>query len=332
MLYLIRLFACAIFCIIVNLSPLAVSAQSGKVFNRTEGYVNSTDNVQLYYRIVGSGRDTIVMLHGGPGFNMEYFAPDEEALAASFVLLFYDQRGNGRSSLISDSLKLGLNDHIDDLEALRNHFKIQRMSVLGHSWGAMLAAQYALKYPDRIDKMVFSSPGPVRREPHLPQIFSYISKWMDSITMKKFNQLRAHRVNPLLDAKETCREYWKLAIRGYFANPNDTVNINRMKGDFCSATSQAIRNGSKVSACTWASLGDWDWRNDFHQLKNDVLIITGDRDFLPSDVVQEWKDALPNSRLLLIKDAGHYPQVEQPEQYFKSVTSFLKTRTKNVPD
>jgi pimeloyl-ACP methyl ester carboxylesterase len=54
--------------------------------------------------IVGSGKDTIVMLHGGPGFNMEYFAPDEEPLAASFVLLFYDQRGNGRSSLISDSL------------------------------------------------------------------------------------------------------------------------------------------------------------------------------------------------------------------------------------
>jgi pimeloyl-ACP methyl ester carboxylesterase len=55
-------------------------------------------------------------------------------------------------------------------------------------------------------------------------------------------------------------------------------------------------------------------------------------DLQPNDVVQEWKDAFPNSRLMFIKDAGHYPQVEQPEQYFKSVTSFLKTRTKNVPD
>jgi proline iminopeptidase len=266
---LIRLFACFVICIIITACTLAVSAQTGKTFKRSEGFVNTTDNVQLYYRIIGSGKDTLVMLHGGPGFNMEYFAPDVEPLAGSFVLIFYDQRGSGRSTLIGDSLKLGINSHIDDLENVRKHFKIQRMSVLGHSWGAMLAARYALKYPDRIDKMVFSSPGPIRKEPYLSQIFSYLSKWMDSTDMKKFTQLRANRADPSLDAAETCREYWKLAIRGYFAYPNDTVTINRMKGDFCKATSQSIRNGSIVSAATWASMGEWDWRKvTTHRLSN----------------------------------------------------------------
>jgi proline iminopeptidase len=319
----VRSLARIVICILIA-THYTVSAQQEKVADSNEGYIKSSDDVQLFYRITGKGKDTIVMLHGGPGFNMGYFAPDVEPLGASFVLVFYDQRGNGKSSIITDSSKLNLSAHIEDLEALRRHFKIKKMLILGHSRGAMLAARYALKYQDHVSKMVFSSPGPLRRNPSYTQTISNISKWMDSSTLEQLNKLRAARIDPSKDAQATCREFWKLFAKGYFADPYDTVTIKRMKGDFCSASSAGIRNGLRVSTYTWASLGEWDWRNDFHQLKNPVLIIAGTKDIIPQEAIQEWKNALPNARLVLIKDASHYPQIEQPVQYFSSITSFLQ--------
>src|SRR5215216_1370401 len=68
-----------------------------------EGYVDAGAGVRLFYRIVGTGRDTVVVLHGGPGFSMSYLAADLEPLAARHVLIFYDQRGTGGSTLVTDS-------------------------------------------------------------------------------------------------------------------------------------------------------------------------------------------------------------------------------------
>ena len=100
-----------------------------------EGYVEAGSGVRLFYRLVGTG-DTIIVLHGGPGFTMEYFAKDLEPLAASHTLLFYDQRGAGRSTLVSDSASLDGKRFAEDLEAVRRHFGLEQVTLLGHSWGA----------------------------------------------------------------------------------------------------------------------------------------------------------------------------------------------------
>jgi proline iminopeptidase len=81
--------------------------------------------------MVGSGRDTIVVLHGGPGFTMEYLAADLAPLAARHVLLFYDQRGAGRSTLVSDSTALDAQHFADDLEAVRRRFELERLTLSG---------------------------------------------------------------------------------------------------------------------------------------------------------------------------------------------------------
>src|SRR5687767_1244262 len=86
-----------------------------------EGFVDAGDGVRLYYRMVGCGPDTVVVLHGGPGFSMEYFAKDLESLAERHTLLFYDQRGTGRSSLVSDAAALDARRFAEDLEAIRRH-------------------------------------------------------------------------------------------------------------------------------------------------------------------------------------------------------------------
>jgi proline iminopeptidase len=301
-------------------SPAKISAST----LQQEGYISSTDDVKLFYQVKGSGRDTIVVLHGGPGLDIGYLAPDLEPLAQSHVLIFYDQRGAGKSTLISDSSSVSIDKHIDDLEAVRQYFKLNKLKLLGHSWGALLAARYVLKYEQHVSKIVFSSPAPLRRHPYWQQASPIITRWMDSATLTKVRDLNRARFDTTIDARKSCDAFWKIYINGYFGDPLDTATINRMLGGFCSGSSASIRNGMKINPYVLASIGNWDWRNDFNHLNVPVLTITGNSDINPSEVMHEWDQAFPNSKLVLIDGAGHYPQVEKPLIYFENVRAFLR--------
>ena len=99
------------------------------------------DGVDLFYRVVGTGPDVLVMIHGGPGMDMGYMVPDFAPLAARHQLLFYDQRGGGRSELLRDDPALfTMARHVADLEALRQRFGLQRMTLVAHSFGPAIAA------------------------------------------------------------------------------------------------------------------------------------------------------------------------------------------------
>lgn len=289
----------------------------------TEGYVESSDGVQLYYRTLGSGADTVVALHGGPGFDMGYLAPDLKPLTGSHTLLFYDQRGAGRSTLVSDSASLNLTAHVADLEAVRRHFDIDQMTLLGHSWGALLAARYALTHPGHVDRLVFASPAPIRHSPYIDQFLPTVTRWMDSSTLAEARTLSAAR-DTASDRQAACRAFWRVFVRGYFADPADTAIIQRMQGDFCNAPDSALRNRSVVDSLTMESMGEWDWRDDFAEVRVPVLVITGSKDINPKASAREWEAAFPNARLVLLEGAGHYPQVEQSEQFFRTVRDFLR--------
>src|SRR5262245_44666600 len=96
-------------------------AQTGR--SDREGFVDAGSGVRLYYRFVGTGPDTVVVIHGGPGFSMGYFVDDLGPLGERFTLLFYDQRGAGRSSLVRDSAALDAQRFAEDLEAVRRAFR-----------------------------------------------------------------------------------------------------------------------------------------------------------------------------------------------------------------
>src|SRR6185436_1739926 len=107
--------------------------------------------------------ETLVVLHGGPGFSMDYLADDLAPLAQRHTLLCYDQRGTGKSSLASGAAALDAQRFVDDLEAVRQHFGLERLNLLGHSWGAGLAALYAQRYPQRVERLLIVGGIPLRR-------------------------------------------------------------------------------------------------------------------------------------------------------------------------
>src|SRR5262245_16422119 len=108
-----------------------------------EGHITTADGVRLFYRVVGHGDTTLVAVHGGPGNSLMSIEPDFAPFAERYTVIYYDQRGNGRSDLIRDGARLGIDLHVADLETVRRHFGLERMNLIGNSWGGLLVAVYA---------------------------------------------------------------------------------------------------------------------------------------------------------------------------------------------
>ena len=285
--------------------------------------VTTADSVRLHYQVHGRGPDTLLVLHGGPGLSSAYLAPDLDLLARGHTLVFYDQRGAGRSTVLTDSTRLRLADHIRDLEAVRNHFGMERVTLVGHSWGAGLAALYAREHPDRTARLVLVDPVPLRATPWMQQFGRNLRAWMDSATAARFAEVAKAR-RDAEDPVAACRAYWAVFIHGYFSDPLDPTLPARMKGDVCGDPPDAIANGGLVSSSVLGPMGDWDWREDFRELRVPVLVIHGDKDPIPAASAAEWQAAWPDAALVLVESAGHFPYVEQPVEFFRAVEAFLQ--------
>jgi proline iminopeptidase len=284
-----------------------------------EGYVDAGGGVRLFYRIEGTATDTIVVLHGGPGFSMDYLAADLEPLAARHALLFYDQRGTGRSTLVTDSASLDAQRFADDLEAVRSRFKLERLTLLGHSWGAAVAALYAERHPERIGRLLIVDGISVKRTSHARGI-QFLDSRRDSATQRRLRELGAARLANPGDAS-TCRSYYSLFFVATFA---DTAALRRSRGDFCAGTPEALINKVRsVDRFTLPSLGEWDWRPGLRAVKAPALVIRGTMDHVPLESAREWTAALPNGRFLPLDGAGHFPYLELPDRFFTAVTTFL---------
>lgn len=287
-----------------------------------EGFVEVDDSVRLFFRAVGAGEDTVVVVHGGPGFTMDYFLADLSPLAERHALIFYDQRGTGGSSLVSDSSALDAERFVEDLEALRRHFGLERLTILGHSWGAGVAALYAAAHPENVERLLMVGAIPLRRGP-LVEAFQDLDAGRDTATRRQMNEWHEARLADPGDAS-ACRAYYVLWFQPFFG---DSTAMSRSEGDFCAGGPDALRNKMNgVDRFTMASLGDWDWRPALRALPAPTLVIHGTADPLPLEGAREWVTTAPEGRLLLLEGVGHFPYLEAPERFFPAVSEFVEGR------
>ena len=294
------------------------SPGSGQLEQR-ETYVEAAGGVKLFARSVGVKPDTVIVLHGGPGLTMEYLAEDLTPLAEQHTLIFYDQRGAGRSTLVTDSAALDGERFADDLEAVRRHFRLDRVTLLGHSWGAGVAALYASRFPDRIERLLIVDGIPLQRQ-GLVDAFEKLAAGRDSVTRREMDRLmEARRADP--GDTRVCHAYYELWFEPFFVDPSD---MKRSKGDMCAGTPESRRNKiASIDRYVAASLGQWDWRPVVGRVKAPALIIHGSADPLPVESGREWAAAIPGARFLLLQGVGHFPYIEAPERFFGAVHTFL---------
>jgi proline iminopeptidase len=245
-------------------------------------------------------------------------------LAKGRTVILYDQRGGGRSELVSDPKLLTAQHHVRDLEALRQHFRLPRMSLLGISWGAGLAALYAAEHPQRVERLLLVSPMPIARIPFGQERVAKIDAILGKEAVERRQEIsRLMAAASDQEAVAFCRESQGITFRAYLANQANLDHIRYRCGDTPPA---AIRNRQVVSRAGLASLGDWDFRPLLARLQIPALVFEGAKTNVPLNSTREWAAVIPNARLLLIPDAGHEFWAEEPAAFIKAAEQFLRGR------
>lgn len=287
-----------------------------------EGYLPGTDGVQIFYRVVGSGPDTTVVLTGGPGLAMGYLQPDLAPLAQGRTVVFYDPRGTGRSTLLFDPSKLGIQGHVADLESVRQHFGIETLTIVGHSWGAMVAPLYASQHPGRVERMVLVTPGPLTDEHEVVNDSVRRARTPDDVEAKQGELIGLLASGQSPDPVATCEELFSLFFPAMFADP---ANIANTRGRFCDEPPAAANALLLTMMAGRGSLGpSWDLAPMLATVSAPALVIHGAADAIPLSSTEGFAAALQNGELRVIQDAGHFPWLEQPVEFFTTVNTFLR--------
>lgn len=285
-----------------------------------EGYLQSADDVRLYYRIVGSAPDTLVAVHGGPGAGMNAFYPDVKPLARDFTIIFYDQRGGGRSELPADSSRLNARYFVEDLEAVRRQFGLPRMKVIAHSFGAILVASYIRSYPDKLERAVFmGATGPKRSE--AGKLAQKRFAEMDSVTLMHLGSvMRPLLTGTAVDPLAACKEYENI----WSASATKRGLPNKWQGSTCDAPPEAVAYYYHYTAqITPATFGDWDFTTGFDTISMPLLVVYGALDSLALPLQRAWAQAFPNARLLMVPNAGKGAIADRPDIVLPALKLFF---------
>jgi proline iminopeptidase len=242
----------------------------------------------LHYTTEGTGKP-IVFLSGGPGYNVDYFAAAAKYFPPGYKFIFLEQRGTGRSHpdhTNAETMTVKL--LVEDLEALRSHLKVERFILAGHSWGGMLAMAYAAAYPDGIDSMILIGPGGPTLE---------FRDWKDDNI--------ATRVRPGEDD-----------VNAYFFDRNKVPVFLAVIGDKDHDTNKLLNDDLKKH---------YDVRDGIKRLRRPVLIVHGHQDPIGDKTAEDIHHLISSSKLRYIHKCGHFPWIEQPEQFQKILADFLST-------
>ena len=306
------------------LAPRPSRAQS---LSPREGFVTTPDSARLFYRALGSAADTIVAIHGGPGMDLESIYGDFLPLAARHTVIFYDQRGGGRSTLPRDTSTLNATQQIADLEAIRAHFGLAHLTLVAHSYGPLLAATYAIAHPDRVARMVFFGPVPPRRGDFWQRFGRSMQTRLDTTQLRSLAAAnrRMHDTTSSAEVqRQGCRDYWAIGVRPRLAEPDRRPAV--IHADLCATDVRGIHYGlARSNPAIMASYGDWDLRAALRNVSAPTLVVHGEEESIPMELVQEWTTALPHATLLRVPRAAHFTYAERPELVWPAVERFLAT-------
>jgi proline iminopeptidase len=286
-----------------------------------EGYA-PVAGASLYYRDIGQG-SPIIVLHGGPSFDHTYLLPDLDRLAGMYRLIYYDQRGRGRSAENVQPTKVSIQSEMDDLETLRAYFQLESVTLLGHSWGGLLAMEYALRYPEHVSHLILMNGAPASHDDCV-----LFERERDAAAGDDVETLRALESCPGFaegDDLETRAAYDRVYFRSTLRSPEllDRLIENLRVGWTKEGILKAGAIGNQLWRETYESAG-YNLLPALTQLRIPTLVLHGDYDFIPMACATHIAEAIPRARLVVLQDCGHFSYIERPDEVRMALGEFFQ--------
>ena len=286
---------------------------SGKICSQQSGMVMSADSTAIFYRTFGTGKPLLI-INGGPGMNSDGFQGLATTLSENFRTIIFDQRGTGKSVLKKvDSTTITMELMISDIESLRKQLGFKRWSVLGHSFGGMVASAYATLHPDVIERIVLSSSGGIN--------LGLLDYFRESLNSK------------LTTSQRDTIEYWAVRMDredgGYARLQRAKVLAHAYVLDttyYPVIAERLTQINPEVNQLMWDNLHqiNFDCRDQLQDVDIPVLIIQGKQDLVRPQTAEDSHKAFRNSRIVYMDHCIHYGWLDNPEVYFREVVGFLR--------
>jgi len=275
---------------------------------------------ELYYRDIGRGTP-IVALHGGPDFDHQYLLPDLDRLANSCRLIYYAQRGRGASLGDVQPEDVTLASEIEDLDALRAHLGLQSVALLGHSWGGVLAMEYAIRHPERTSHLILVNTGPASHDDYmLLRAERRRTAPRDMERLVAMSSTPEYRAGDL----EADAAYYRIHFGATLRSPEQLEQLVRsLRANFTpNGILKARVIEERLMNETWRS-SEYDLFPKLARLRVPALLIHGEHDLVPVECARRIAEAIPGARFVLLDGSGHFSYLEAPDAVRKAVVEFL---------
>ena len=303
------------------------AAAQPSVYPQQEGYVDA-HGVLIYYVAFGDGSPLVVV----PGANHDYFLPWLLPLARAHRLIFIDERGSGRSQRLQDASLYTVEAMVEDVEDLRVALNLGKISLLGHSYGGVLAQAYALKYQQNLTRLILDSTFPSTRQ--MNEVLAREKAQMPPAKLARLNQLEQAGLFGKGEAWEHGRypaEYATLAWGpGYFpflygARPDSTYD-----------PATGAPTNWELYRAMWGEHGEFvidgnlksvEYVDRLPSIHVPTLILAGDHDECDPSLSREMHEKIAGSQLVILPNSGHMNFVDQPDLWQQAVEGFLSGKS-----
>lgn len=282
---------------------------------------------ELYFDIAGMQlapvgnnfveRPVLFLLHGGPGSDHLRFKQHSLELQEAAQLVFIDHRGCGRSKKTKQA-EYTLENNIEDIEALRKHLGLKKISILGTSYGGMVAQGYAIRYPQHVEKLILVVTAPSYR------LLEEGKKFLQAHGTPKQIALAEHLWNGTFRSHKHVEAFFKTMESIYSA----TAPKNRKRKY---SQSKTVWSHEALNEGFGGFLRHFDFIPHLKKISCPTLILAGREDWVCSAAQSKIiAKHIPDSTLHIFKNCGHSLAVDAHEKYIKFIKAFLRQKNKKA--
>ena len=297
----------AIFAALYSCLPVPATGQAAR-----QGML-SLEDARLFYEVRGQG-EPIIVVHGGPGLDHRYLRPGLDVLGTRHMLVYYDQRGTGRSTTDVGPGTINLRSFVADIEALRQALGLEQVHVLTHSFGSRIGLAYARSHPDRLRSLILMNPVEpgTRFNAETQRRRMEVRAASDSVELVELTTSEGFAARD----PATLARVFEVAFRAAMRDP---LRVSELDLTLASTTA---RQGQDVAALLGNELGTMDGWALLADIDVPTLVLHGRYDLPPERMSMEMAQALPQGRLEVL-ESGHFPYIEDRDGLLSAVSGFI---------